>query len=73
MTWKQIYSQNTNKEEEKFLNEVRNDVDKYLSEPNEDLTATFDILNWWKLNAPKYKVLSQVARDILAVIFNNCF
>ena len=24
-------------------------------------------LNWWKVNSPKYRVLSQVARDVLAI------
>ena len=28
---------------------------------------SFDILGWWKVNAPRYKVLSQIARDVLAV------
>ncbi|KAK9142438.1 hypothetical protein Syun_011838 [Stephania yunnanensis] len=50
----------------------REDVDgaprKYLQEPKEDpLRENFDILCWWKANSNKYKVLSQVARDILAI------
>ncbi|XP_028067689.1 zinc finger BED domain-containing protein RICESLEEPER 2-like isoform X2 [Camellia sinensis] len=27
----------------------------------------FDILGWWKVNSSKYRVLSQVARDVLAI------
>ena len=27
----------------------------------------FDILAWWKVNSDKFKVLSQIARDVLAV------
>lgn len=26
-----------------------------------------DILEWWKINSPKYPVLSTIARDILAI------
>ena len=38
-------------------------------EPCEDLIQGqhFDILGWWKLNSEKYKVLSAIARDVLAV------
>ena len=46
----------------------RNDVDNYLSKKCEELVDdSFDILGWWKVNAPRYKVLSQIARDVLAV------
>ena len=27
----------------------------------------FDILEWWKVNATKYRVLSLIARDVLAM------
>ncbi|KAJ3670140.1 hypothetical protein LUZ60_010464 [Juncus effusus] len=27
----------------------------------------FDILTWWKCNAPKYPVLGRMARDILSI------
>lgn len=46
----------------------RDDVDEYLAEQCEDMTAkNFDILNWWKVNSSRYKVLFQVAKDVLAV------
>ncbi|KAK3221598.1 hypothetical protein Dsin_008623, partial [Dipteronia sinensis] len=32
--------------------------------PNDE---NFDILCWWKIKSPKYKILSYVARDILAI------
>ncbi|KAF3778524.1 Zinc finger BED domain-containing protein DAYSLEEPER [Nymphaea thermarum] len=47
----------------------RTDLEAYLtdpierSRPNED----FNILSWWKANENKYRVLSKMARDILAV------
>ena len=47
---------------------LKNEVDKYLEEPCEEFYgARFDILEWWKLNAAKYNVLSAIARDVLAV------
>ncbi|XP_026437954.1 zinc finger BED domain-containing protein RICESLEEPER 1-like [Papaver somniferum] len=27
----------------------------------------FEILSWWKLNAPKYPTLAKMARDVLAI------
>ncbi|XP_058111001.1 zinc finger BED domain-containing protein RICESLEEPER 4-like [Magnolia sinica] len=42
-------------------------VDKYLEESCEKDDPNFKILNWWKVNSSKYQVLSQVARDILAI------
>ena len=42
-------------------------MDKYLEKHCEKVTSNFDILNWWKVNSSKYKVLSEVARDVLAI------
>ncbi|EXB30464.1 Putative AC9 transposase [Morus notabilis] len=56
------------KMKEKNVNEYKNDVDRYLTDPMEDPTrSNFDVLDWWKNNATNYKVLSLVARDILAI------
>ncbi|XP_054803961.1 zinc finger BED domain-containing protein RICESLEEPER 2-like [Prosopis cineraria] len=44
------------------------EVDKYLHEElAEALDPNFDILTWWKLNSAKYKVLSLIACDVLAM------
>ncbi|KAL5560355.1 hypothetical protein UlMin_036566 [Ulmus minor] len=45
------------------------DLDDYLNDRRERLTVTdkFDILAWWKLNSQKYKIVSQIAKDVLAV------
>ncbi|KAL5724278.1 hypothetical protein ACHQM5_007558 [Ranunculus cassubicifolius] len=45
------------------------EVDKYLNSSIEDEIQgrKFEILDWWRSNAVKYPVLSQVARDILAI------
>jgi hypothetical protein len=29
--------------------------------------ANFDILNWWKINPTKFSILTQIARDVLAI------
>uniref|UniRef100_A0A803PEN4 BED-type domain-containing protein n=1 Tax=Cannabis sativa TaxID=3483 RepID=A0A803PEN4_CANSA len=48
--------------------EPKTEVDKYLMEACEDMdTQNFDILNWWKINSSRYKILSLIARDVLAV------
>ncbi|KAB2631994.1 zinc finger BED domain-containing protein RICESLEEPER 1-like [Pyrus ussuriensis x Pyrus communis] len=48
---------------------VHNDVDKYLSDPNEgEEEENFDVLNWWRVNGvSKYPILARVAREILAI------
>ncbi|XP_022889222.1 zinc finger BED domain-containing protein RICESLEEPER 2-like [Olea europaea var. sylvestris] len=46
----------------------KNDLVDYLSDHCEDLTnPKFDVLVWWKLNVHKYKILSKIAKDVLAI------
>ena len=46
----------------------KNDVEKYLSETCESASNPhFDILTWWKLNGPRYPILSQIAEDVLTI------
>ena len=48
--------------------EIKNDVERYLLESCEDIEdEDFDILNWWRVNGSKYRVLSKLARDIFAI------
>ncbi|KAK1363197.1 hypothetical protein POM88_038758 [Heracleum sosnowskyi] len=48
--------------------EKKNDVDIYLAEePLNPMIAQFDILLWWKDNASRYKTLSMISKDILAI------
>ena len=43
-------------------------LDKYLGDIEKSVNNTqFDILEWWKVNATKYRVLSLNARDVLAM------
>eukprot|EP00268_Persea_americana_P044179 TRINITY_DN4464_c0_g2_i4.p1 TRINITY_DN4464_c0_g2~~TRINITY_DN4464_c0_g2_i4.p1 ORF type:complete len:722 (-),score=131.76 TRINITY_DN4464_c0_g2_i4:535-2700(-) len=54
---------------EAVSDEGRFEIDKYLEETVEkiDPNTSFDFLNWWKVNSLRYRVLSQVARDVLAI------
>ncbi|KAG6631959.1 hypothetical protein CIPAW_13G125100 [Carya illinoinensis] len=47
--------------------ESRSEVDRYLAEKCEDEGDNFDLLNWWKVNSVRYRILSKVARDVLAI------
>jgi hypothetical protein len=47
--------------------ECRSEVDQYLLDGCEANIKEFDILNWWKVNAPKYPPLPEIARDVLAI------
>ncbi|GJS28308.1 zinc finger BED domain-containing protein RICESLEEPER 2-like protein [Tanacetum coccineum] len=42
-------------------------IEPYLNEDVEDESDKFDILNWWKVNSPRFPVLSLLARDVLAI------
>ncbi|GKV49579.1 hypothetical protein SLEP1_g56319 [Rubroshorea leprosula] len=48
-----------------FMSE-KTELDKYLGEDVEDDNDDFDLLGWWKLNAPRFPVLATMARDVLA-------
>ncbi|XP_028084682.1 zinc finger BED domain-containing protein RICESLEEPER 2-like [Camellia sinensis] len=44
------------------------ELDKYLGDIEKGgKNAQFDILEWWKVNATKYRVLSLIAQDVLAM------
>ena len=48
--------------------ESKSKLDRYLLESSEDPDVEdFDILKWWKMNSSRYQVLSQIARDVLAI------
>jgi hypothetical protein len=58
-------------EEQQEIPAVKSEVEDYLSEPtyrpNDNGHMTFCSLEWWKLNSGKYRVLSQMAADVLAI------
>lgn len=45
----------------------KSEIDRFLEDEIEDQTPSFDILVWWKANSSKYRILSQVAKDVLAI------
>ncbi|XP_074352250.1 zinc finger BED domain-containing protein RICESLEEPER 1-like [Apium graveolens] len=46
---------------------ARSELDVYLEESRVSGDQKFDILNWWKGNCVRFPILSQMARDILAI------
>ncbi|KAJ4768973.1 Zinc finger BED domain-containing protein DAYSLEEPER [Rhynchospora pubera] len=48
---------------------TKTELEEYLSSDRDDanLDDDFDILSWWKMKAPRFPVLAQLTRDILAV------
>ncbi|CAL5372511.1 unnamed protein product [Camellia sinensis] len=50
---------------------VKSDLDIYLEESvyicNEGSNSHFDVLEWWKVNNLKYRILSKIAADILSI------
>ena len=48
--------------------ECKFELERYLLEASVDPnTEGFDILDWWRVNSSRYKILSQVARYVLAI------
>jgi hypothetical protein len=43
------------------------EVDRYFLDGCEATTKDFAILFWWKVNATKYPILAEIARDILVI------
>lgn len=46
---------------------VKSELEKYLSEEIENESGNFDVLLWWKVNSIRFPILSKLARDVLAV------
>ncbi|KAL6549731.1 hypothetical protein OROMI_020219 [Orobanche minor] len=50
------------------LENIKSELDIYLGEPRYKFP---DCLEWWKVNSPKYLILSKMAQDILAIPVTN--
>ncbi|XP_040965014.1 zinc finger BED domain-containing protein RICESLEEPER 2-like [Gossypium hirsutum] len=48
--------------------ESKSELDRYLGEDEEvNNSSSFDLLLWWKMNSPRFPIIAQMARDILAI------
>ena len=47
---------------------TKKELDKYLNEDLDD-DDDFNILDWWKVNSHRFSILSQLARDVLAILY----
>ena len=49
--------------------ECKSELDQYLLEASVDPEMEgFDILNWWRVNSSRYRILSQVSCDVLTIL-----
>ncbi|KAH0711371.1 hypothetical protein KY289_007330 [Solanum tuberosum] len=46
---------------------AKSELERYLKEDQEPEHDDFDVLSWWKVNAPRFPILSELARDVLAI------
>ncbi|XP_069152056.1 zinc finger BED domain-containing protein RICESLEEPER 2-like [Solanum lycopersicum] len=46
---------------------VKTELQKYLAEENEVESKNFNILSWWKINSPRFPVIAEMARNVLAI------
>ena len=52
--------------------ESKSELDRYLLESFEEPDVEdFDILMWWKINSSRYRVISQIAHDVLAIFVST--
>ena len=66
--WKSIVEEFQHHLAQEDNGECKIELDQYLLEASEPPCALgFDILGWWRVNSSKYKILSHVARDVMAV------
>ncbi|XP_028804831.1 zinc finger BED domain-containing protein RICESLEEPER 2-like [Neltuma alba] len=57
-------------QKEKSSSDPQSELDRYLSSSSADDTPVdddFDMLAWWRANSSKYKIISRMAHDVLAV------
>ncbi|GJS29604.1 zinc finger BED domain-containing protein RICESLEEPER 2 [Tanacetum coccineum] len=45
------------------------ELTRYLNEPRIKFTSDFDILEWWKLNAPRFPIVARMAKvEAVAIV-----
>ncbi|XP_075092990.1 zinc finger BED domain-containing protein RICESLEEPER 4-like isoform X1 [Nicotiana tabacum] len=47
--------------------DFKTELEKYLAEDRENERPDFDILALWKVNSPRFPILSKMARNVLAI------
>ncbi|XP_049405287.1 zinc finger BED domain-containing protein RICESLEEPER 2-like [Solanum stenotomum] len=45
----------------------KSELERYLTEDIEPDSNEFDILMWWKVNEPRFPILAEMVRDVLAI------
>lgn len=59
-------------EESEEVDVVKSEIEYYLDDIREDRkNPSFRILDWWKTTGSKYKVLSLMARDLMAILMST--
>ncbi|GJW32614.1 zinc finger BED domain-containing protein RICESLEEPER 2 [Tanacetum coccineum] len=49
--------------------EMDTELTRYLNEPRIKFTSDFDILEWWKLNAPRFPIVARMAKvEAVAIV-----
>ncbi|XP_070052683.1 zinc finger BED domain-containing protein RICESLEEPER 2-like [Nicotiana tomentosiformis] len=50
---------------------AKSELDRYFAEDIEPETDEFKILKWWKINEPRFSILAEMARDVLAISISS--
>lgn len=68
---KRIRSMYRERVKEKGIKDANNELELYLKEdvadPNIFMGTDYDVLSWWKLNNKRFPILSEIAKDVLAM------
>ncbi|KAL6585749.1 hypothetical protein OROMI_002393 [Orobanche minor] len=66
--WDELFNNVQAQNEEEQLQEISNEVDKYLADEIEKRSnQSFNLLEWWRGSEARYPVLSMIAKDIFAI------
>ncbi|CAH9082244.1 unnamed protein product [Cuscuta europaea] len=66
--WDELFTDVEAQNEEEQLQEISNEVDKYLADEIEKRSnQSFNLLEWWKGSETRYPILSLIAKDIFAI------
>lgn len=63
-----VYEFKTFRNQNKRVKVTKFKLDRYLDEELLDITLNFDILGFWKMHTRQYPILSELTKDILAIL-----